>query len=532
MRFFSLASPYVRQHRKSRQRFAPFYLSYAETHWQEYELLERDRSHFQGALDLLIQQQSAAQIAELIRSLSGFWLARGYWQEALDYCDLVQPLLDRWRSENVNNQQVELGWAAVRLLAVMAQFQQGKQHEASAALKNLLSAHCLQDDAISLLLLIFAHLVQSSEEQSIALDALYDQWLAHIDKIEAPSAKGSAISLVARQLAAQGEFERSIELLREKVSIDSQMQDIDAISETMLALASVATAAGLPDVAKDCLREAEQISATHGRSDIQVEALNERASVALAQEDYQLAASLYSQILAIARQVKSRPAIADALRLLAFAVEELGQDVGGLLEESLAISREIHDYAGMVRSWIQLGTLAQEQSMSSKALNQFEQARNLAEQIGNQALLATAWQQLGELADEQCNWVEARRCYERSLAASKLADEPGLTASVLRDLGHVLLHFHDFDRAVEAFDASAEFSVQIKDWEQYAANLYDLAYVAALRGDAHGTRELSQMCVDVLRQANSPQLQETEAALAFLEQTLTSSPGGDKLRQS
>lgn len=532
MRFFSLASPYLRQRRKSRQLSVPVFLSYAENHRQEYDLLDLWWPNIQGALDLLIQQQSAAQIAELIFSLSSFWLARGYWQEALDYCDLVQPLLDRWRSENVNNQQVELGWAGVRLLAVMAQFQQGRQHEARAALENLLSAVRLHDEAISLLLLIFAHLVQSSEEQSIALDALYDQWLAHIAKIEAPSARGYAISLIARQLAAQGEFERSIELLREKVRIDSQLQDIDAISDSLLALASVATAAGLTEEAENCLQEAERISAAYGRSDLHVEALNERASAALAQEDYHLAAELYSQILAIARRSKSKPAIADALRLLAFAVEELGQDVSDLLEESLAISREIGDYAGMVRSWIQLGTLAQEQNMPSKALNQFEQARDLAGEIGDQALLATAWQRLGELAEDQTDWVKARRCYERSLAASKLADDPDLTALVLRDLGHVLLHFQDFDRAVEAFDASAEISVQIKDWEQYAANLYDLAYVAALRGDAHGMWELSQKCVDALRRANSPQLQDSEAALAYLEQTLISSSGDDEPRQS
>lgn len=533
MKFFSLANPYVRQIRKTRQRFAPYYLSYAETHWQEHDVLERDVSHFLGALDLLIQQQSAAQLAELIRALSGFWLARGYWQEALDYCDLVQPLLDRWRSHNVNSQEVELGWAGVRLLVVMAQFQQGRQHQARATLQDLLSAVRVQDDAISLLLLIFAHLVQSSDEQSTALNALCDQWLAHIAKIEAPpSVRGPAIGLVAELLAAQGEFERSIELLREKVSIDSQMQNINAISETLLALASVAAAAGLTEAAEDCLQEAERISAAYGRSDIQVEALNERASAALAQEDYHLAANLYSQILAIARQGKSKPAIADALRLLAFAVEELGQDVTDLLEESLAISGDISDYAGMVRSWIQLGTLAQEQSMPSKALGQFEQARDLAEHIGDQALLATAWQSLGELAEEQTDWGEARRCYERSLAASKLADDPGLTALVLRDLGHVLLHFQDFDRAVEAFDASAEVSAQFKDWEQYAANLYDLAYVAARRGDADGMWELSQMYVDALRWANSPQLQDTEAALAYLEQTLISSSGGDELRQS
>jgi len=532
MRFVSLANPNVRQDRKSKQRFAPFFLSYAETHWQEHDLLDRDMPNFRGALDLLIQQQSAAQIAELIRSLSSFWLARGYWQEALDYCDLVQPLLDRWRSENVNNPQVELGWAGVRLLAVMVQFQQGRQHEASAALENLLSVVRVQEEAISLLLLIFAHLVQSSEDQSIALDALYDQWLAHIAKIEAPSVRGSAISLVAMQLAAQGQFERGIELLREKVSIDSQMQDMNAISETLHALASVAAAAGLTELADDCLQEAVRISATYGRSDIHVEALNERASAALKQENYPLAADLYGQVLAIARRDCNRPDIADALRMLAFAIEELGQDVSSLLDESLAISRKIGDYAGMVRSWIQMGTLAQEQNMVDRALGQFEQARDLAEQIGDQALLATAWQQLGELAQEQSNWVEARRCYERSLAASKLADEPGLTVSVLRDLGHVLVHFHDLDRAVEAFDASAEVSAQIKDWELYAANLYDLAYIAALRGDAHGTRELSQMCVDVLRRADSPQLQDSEAALAYLEQTLASGIGDDQPRQS
>jgi tetratricopeptide (TPR) repeat protein len=532
MRLFSLANPYARQDRKDRQRFAPFFVSYAERHWQAYDLLDQYRSNFQIALDLLIQQQSAAQIAELIRSLSSFWLARGYWQEALNYCGLVHPLLDNWRSTHATDQQVELGWAGVRLVAVAAQFHQGWQQEALATLQDLLDELRVEDAAISLLLLLFASLVDHTRGQTIELDVLYDKWLTRIGKIDDPSIRGSALDLIARQLADQGEFERSIELLREKVSIDSQQRDINAIGETLRTLASVATAAGLTEVADDCLQEAAQISAAYGRTDLYVEALNERASAALKQENYPLAADLYGQVLAIARQGNNRPAIADALRLLAFATEELGQDVSNLLEESLAISRDIHDYAGMVRSWIQLGTLAQEQNMLDRALNQFEQARDLAEQIGDQALLATAWQQLGELAEEQSNWVEARRCYERGLAASNLADEPGLTVSVLRDLGHVLLHLHDLDRAVEAFDASAELSAQIKDWEQYAANLYDLAYVAALRGDAHRTRELSQMCVDVLRRANSPQLQDSEAALAYLEQTLASGIGDDQPRQS
>lgn len=532
MKVFSLINPYARQDRKNRQRSASFFLSYAETHWQAHDLLERDMPHFQGTLDMLIQQQSAAQIAELIRSLSSFWLARGYWQEALDYCELIQPLLDRWRSKNANSQQVELSWAGVRLLAVMAQFQQGWQHKAHTALEDLLSAVQVQDEAISLLLSLFAHLVQGSEDQPIALDALYDQWLARIAKIEALSIRGSAINLVAKQLANQGEFSRSIELLREKVNIDRQMQDINAISETLLALASVAAAADLIEVAEDCLQEAAQISATYGRSEGYVEALNELASTALKQQHYHLAADLYSQILAIARQDKNKPAIADALRLLAFAAEELGEDIGDLLEESLAISRKIGDYAGMVRSWIQLGTLAQEQNMADRALDQFNQARDLAEQIGDQALLATAWQQLGELAEEQSNWTEARRCYERSLAASNLAGDPGLTGVVLQNLGRALLHLHNFDRAVEAFDASAELSVQIKDWELYAANLYDLAYAAALQGDAHDTRELGQMYIDVLKQINSPQLQDSETDLTYLKQILASSSGDDQSHQS
>ena len=107
MRFVSFAGWATRQSRKSQQRFVRQFLAYAETHWQEYDVLQKDLSNFDVALGLLVRQQSAAQTAEMIRALSSFWLARGYWQEALNYCDLVQPLLNGWRSEHVNNQQVE-----------------------------------------------------------------------------------------------------------------------------------------------------------------------------------------------------------------------------------------------------------------------------------------------------------------------------------------------------------------------------------------------------------------------------------------
>ncbi|MBK9093480.1 MAG: tetratricopeptide repeat protein [Anaerolineae bacterium] len=523
MSFFQPTGWAEKHSRKSQQRFAQQFLAYAETHWQEHDVLQRELPNLRIAINLLIRQQSPVQTAEMISSLSSLWLAQGYWQEALDYFDHARPLLDRWHSERTGNQQVELGWGQVQVVAVMARFLQGLHQEARESLQCLLRELHLEDKSASLLLLLFAGLVNQSKEESRELNVLYDEWLVRIREIENLSMRGAALDLIARQLADQGDVNRSLELLREKMEIDSQRHDIYAICETLCSLASVARSAGLDALADDCLQEVMKLSAINQKSEAYAEALRERAAIALKQENYPLASDLYREILAMARQRKSKPAIANTLRLLVFAAEELGQSIDSLLEESLSVSRDIGDYAGMIRSWIQLGTLAQEQGKADQAQDQFEKARNLAEQIQDQELLALAWQSLGELAEERENWIEARHCYERCLEVSNDMTNSEGRALALRNLGHVLINLRDIDLAVNMFSASAEIHARTGDWESYAGNLYDLAYVAALEGRAEDTREFYQQCVTILRRIGSTHLEEIDEAKQHLEQTLASS---------
>ncbi|MDQ5852092.1 MAG: tetratricopeptide repeat protein, partial [Chloroflexota bacterium] len=115
-----------------------------------------------------------------------------------------------------------------------------------------------------------------------------------------------------------------------------------------------------------------------------------------------------------------------------------------LLEESLALFRELGDTRGTGSTLNLLGQQATMQGDYGRAQVLFEESLALFRELGDKERISVVLNNLGVAADDQGDYATARACYEESLA---LAEEVGDTygvLSVLVNLGLTTLNQHDF----------------------------------------------------------------------------------------
>ncbi len=148
------------------------------------------------------------------------------------------------------------------------------------------------------------------------------------------------------------------------------------------------------------------------------------------------------------------------------------------LEESLAISRQRDDPAGIAWAIYGLAFLARVQGNYESARARYEECLALFEQLGDRSGTAEALHGLGVGAYFQGDLVEARALYARSLAVYREIAHPQGIAMSLNELGEVALRQGDYAAARRLEAESLTIAAEVGDRERVALALSALAAVA------------------------------------------------------
>jgi tetratricopeptide (TPR) repeat protein len=170
-----------------------------------------------------------------------------------------------------------------------------------------------------------------------------------------------------------------------------------------------------------------------------------------------------------------------------------------LLEESLAIFRELDDRAGIAQSLNNLGNAAIEQGDYLAARTLYEESLAIRLELGDRRGVATVLCNLGNVAYERGDFTAARVLSE-ALAISRELGDRGRIADALNNLGNLACNQGDFGSARSLIEESLAIGRDLVDLDGIASSLHSLGVVAYLQGDLAAAKALYTESLDNRRE--------------------------------
>jgi tetratricopeptide (TPR) repeat protein len=198
-----------------------------------------------------------------------------------------------------------------------------------------------------------------------------------------------------------------------------------------------------------------------------------------------------------------------------------------LLEESLAICRELEDRRGIARALFEMGRFNVERGDYSPAQASYEEALALCREINDRTEEAATLRHLGRLADLQGEDASARAFYEQSLTIQRELDDPWGTSATLFALGTVAFYQGDDETAQAMWEETLVLD-RVK-MGRGGLVLLTLGWLAADQSDYAAARALYE---EYLAHPLRPGMNRAHALmalgqLAHLEGDLTAAQGYD-----
>ncbi len=223
------------------------------------------------------------------------------------------------------------------------------------------------------------------------------------------------------------------------------------------------------------------------------------------QNDHASAGPIFSEGLAISRELRDKPAIGyfliglantweryrgerDALQLLDESLEifeKLGDkwgialSLGGqgaaalvlddfatarsLLIKSIALYRELGDKISLSLTLNGLANVMMFEGNYERAARLYEESLALFREMGHKRGISHSLRFLGEVARCQNNYEQARMLYEESLVVSREIGDRSSISGLYHNLAYVSQHQHDYHQAVILFTKSLKIYQELKD---------------------------------------------------------------------
>lgn len=235
---------------------------------------------------------------------------------------------------------------------------------------------------------------------------------------------------------------------------------------------------------------------------IRARALYAAGNLAWVQGHHTAARALLEESLALSRELGDKAGIALSLNYLGFVMRAQGDYVTAraLLEESLALSRELEDKAGIASSLNNLGILARSFEDQTAARALFEESLALNRLLGNQVGIAILLNNVGLVTRDQGDLVAARALFEESLALNRLLGNQTGIANSLSFLGHVTQDQGDLVAARTLFEESLELDRLLGSQVGIAGSFSDLASVTQDQRDYGAARTLFEESIALFRE--------------------------------
>jgi predicted ATPase len=191
-----------------------------------------------------------------------------------------------------------------------------------------------------------------------------------------------------------------------------------------------------------------------------------------------------------------------------------------LLEESLALSREVGSLRGMALSFLCLGAAWRQRGELERATQLLEEALTMFRETGEQALIAAVLNHLGFTFLFQGDLERAKATSEEAAAMFRLQKHTSYLSDALDNLGWVALLRGDSERARALYIESMQLCLERGDKLGAHEDLEGLACVAAARGETEraarlfGASEALHEAMGIPQESGERALQEPYLATA------------------
>ncbi|MBV9172674.1 MAG: tetratricopeptide repeat protein, partial [Chloroflexi bacterium] len=234
-------------------------------------------------------------------------------------------------------------------------------------------------------------------------------------------------------------------------------------------------------------------------------ALNGAGVLALRQCDLAAACSLLEQSLAIRRDLGDRRAIANSLGNLGIVAKAQGDRVRSrsLHEESLAIRRALGDEWGIALALQNLAEEAHDQRDYGLVRSLLGECLEIRRELGDRRGVAMALSGLGSVAQDQGDYALAGALLEESLAISRRLQDTQLIALALGNLGKLAQQQGNVVVARSRHEESLGISRQVRDRRGIAIALGHVGVLLRHQGDYALARFLLEESLAMMRELGS-----------------------------
>lgn len=209
-------------------------------------------------------------------------------------------------------------------------------------------------------------------------------------------------------------------------------------------------------------------------------------ALATAQGDFETAAALLEQALAIYRELNDYSGIAVSLNALGVLERDTGDYAAAQqnFEQSLAYWRKANDRAAIARCLHNLANVSKIRGDYDQARSALYDATQIFQEIGDRSGAAWSLNQQGDVARERGDISSARELYLQALEAFRHIGDQWGTARSLADLGSIACEQGEHLAAHESYRESLEIFARLEHRRGIARVLEGLACAALARGDA------------------------------------------------
>ena len=246
---------------------------------------------------------------------------------------------------------------------------------------------------------------------------------------------------------------------------------------------------------------------------LRAKALNAAGYLALSRGGFATARALLEESLAIQRQLGDRASIAASLSNLGTVAVREGDMVkaGSLLDEGLAIRRELGDKAAIAGALDDLGTAMIERGETTAAHALLDEGLAIRRELGDKAGIAASLNNVGMVAIQRGDYATARSLLEESVLLCQEVGDKWLHAVALGTLGDLARAEGDLAAARVRYEESLAVYRQLEDVRGAAYGLEGLAAVACAQGQHKRAAQLFAAAA-AIREAGSVPLRTSERA--------------------
>lgn len=196
--------------------------------------------------------------------------------------------------------------------------------------------------------------------------------------------------------------------------------------------------------------------------------------------EYERARKILEESLALSREMGEKRGIAYALNSLGNAAADLGnyEQAQKFYEESLILRREMRDKRGIAFSLNNLGNVAYNQGNYEQAENFFEESLVLSREMGEKRGIAIFLSNLGNVAHFRGNHEQAQKFIEESLALSRDMGEKTGIAESLNTLGDFAYNQGYYEQAKKFYEESLTLRLEMGEKIGIADSLNNLGTIA------------------------------------------------------